>query len=488
MFVMPTPLRNIVTSFFSIVSVTLACGSIALATVSSSTGAADDNRIYVAAVAGAVDVSVRGRGYGVDIGSMIELPSLIVTGEDGTLDLKQTATSISIAQNSEISIPETAQDGQLIARLIQHRGNVFYDVAKREVGKFRVETPYLVAVIKGTQFNVSVQNNATTISLFEGRLELLSPDGSETIDLVAGEIAIRSLDEPGIRVLGMNDPGPGVGVLGLGERMPDRIQDGVSLPTVDDVAERTAAASNLDEYLASAIPNDDGAPGLDPGVAAESGFDSTLGAAIQLDGSPAVGVDASVGLGSGVLDVGLDAGLDLGSGSIDVGLDTGLDLGGGVAIDTGLDAGLDLGAGSADVGLDAGLDLGGSVAIDTGLDAGLDLGAGSADVSLDAGLDLGGVAIDTGLDTSLDLDNGGLDTGIGADIDLGGVDVDAGLDTGVDLSGGTVDIELGAGVDLGGADVDVDLDVDLDLEDGVLDDVVDLLSGGGLGGLLSGRP
>ena len=88
---------------------------------------------------------------------------------------------------------------------MQHRGNVFYDVAPRDVGKLRVETPLLVAVIKGTQFNVAVQEDSTTISLFEGRLEIRTPDDSDVVQLNAGEIAIRSRADGSIRVVGMDD-------------------------------------------------------------------------------------------------------------------------------------------------------------------------------------------------------------------------------------------------------------------------------------------
>ena len=121
------------------------------------------------------------------------------------LGLTQAGTNITVARDTDVEIPAEAVDGNLVARLVQHRGNVFYDVAHRDVGKLRVETPYLVAVIKGTQFNVAVQEDSTTISLFEGRLEIRTPDGSDVIQLNAGEIAIRSSTDGAIRVLGMNE-------------------------------------------------------------------------------------------------------------------------------------------------------------------------------------------------------------------------------------------------------------------------------------------
>ena len=74
---------------------------------------------------------------------------------------------------------------------MQPRGNAFYDIGKREGRKLRVETPYLVGVIKGTQFNVAAQDDSTTISLFEGLLEVRASDDSAVVDLKAGEIASR---------------------------------------------------------------------------------------------------------------------------------------------------------------------------------------------------------------------------------------------------------------------------------------------------------
>src|SRR5690606_16370888 len=136
--------------------------------------------------------------------SVLDVPARIVTGGDGRLGLRQSQTAISIAPNSDVEIPEDARRGQLIARLIQRKGNVFYDVESRKIEKLRVQTPFLVAVVKGTQFNVAVQANATTISLFRGELEIRTPDGADVVELHAGEIALRMSGEAAIRVVPMN--------------------------------------------------------------------------------------------------------------------------------------------------------------------------------------------------------------------------------------------------------------------------------------------
>ena len=87
---------------------------------------------------------------------------------------------------------------------MQPRGNAFYDIGKREGRKLRVETPYLVGVVKGTQFNVAAQDDSTTISLFEGLLEVRASDDSDVVDLKAGEIATRKRGDKSISVMKMD--------------------------------------------------------------------------------------------------------------------------------------------------------------------------------------------------------------------------------------------------------------------------------------------
>ncbi|MBN1237959.1 MAG: FecR domain-containing protein, partial [Gammaproteobacteria bacterium] len=167
--------------------------------------AAEDSLVRVTSAAGGITVTAAHKRLAdIAAGDVVDLPAHIETGGDGTLGLQQSQTHISIAPNSEIEIPAAASDGQLIARLVQWRGNVFYDVEQRGIEKLRVETPHLVAVVKGTQFNVATQGDTTTVSLFEGRLEIRTPDGGDVVEIEAGEIAIRSAQDAAVRVLRMD--------------------------------------------------------------------------------------------------------------------------------------------------------------------------------------------------------------------------------------------------------------------------------------------
>jgi FecR-like protein len=456
----------------------------------------EPGRIAVTAVSGNVSVTMAGVKSEVEVDSSVALPARIVTGSDGMLGLAQAQTSITVAADTDLEIPAEAAEGHLIARLVQHRGNVFYDVAHREVGKLRVETPFLVAVIKGTQFNVAVQEDSTTIALFEGRLEIRTPDGNDVIQLNAGEIAIRSRSDGSIRVVGMDE-----------NRLPTPSPRADSAPAADAAVALQVSAPPTESLLGA----NTGSPPLGgtlrapasfelssdagTGIGADLGLDKAAGGAIasvSLDATVdlgtlgasvsvnAAGIDLGLGagldLGAATVDLGFDAGVDLGAASVDLGLDAGVDLGA-ASVDLGVDTGIDLGAGTVDLGLDTGLDLGG-VTADLGLDAGIDLGSASIDLGLDTGLDLGGATADLGLDTGLDLGGGSVDLGL--DANLGGID--AGLDAGVDLGAGSVDLDLDTSLG-----IDLDLDLDLGLGGGAPASppaTPGPPAGGGLGGLL----
>ena len=164
--------------------------------------------VTVASVQGDVSVTVQARRLDVHKGDVVPLPATIYTGPSGSIELRQGKTTLSLAPNSQLVIPASTVPGEPIDRVIQTRGNAFYNVAKRETRKLHVESAYLVAVVKGTQFSVVAQDDSATISLFEGRLEVRATDDSDVVDLQAGEIAIRHAADSAIRMLGMDTGEP----------------------------------------------------------------------------------------------------------------------------------------------------------------------------------------------------------------------------------------------------------------------------------------
>jgi hypothetical protein len=387
----------------------LALGLAFASTAVASPAAAED--IEVVDTQGDVRVTHQGAESAAKPGTILLLPSTLATGANGAADLRQGATAMGVGPNTRLEFPAPAQAGGPSERVVQPRGTAFYTVARRS-SKLRVETPYLVAVIKGTQFNVVVEPDASTISLYEGSLEVRATEGDAVVQLAAGEIATRRRGEDGIRVIRMKDGAvAAVKGSGNGPRKPD---DGKA-PTNADAApiDTTGVGVDVDLDTGTVKP-------IDP-------VEGKVKVGVELEGlsQVAVGVDAGVTLGGASVETGVAADVDLAAGTVDATVEASVDAGA-VSTEVGTDLGVDVAAGT----------------IEAGVDAGVDAGPVTADVGADLGVDAAAGAVDAGVD----LDTGVVDAGVDAGVDLGGSD--AGVDLGVDLLGIEADVEI----DLGGGE------------------------------------
>src|SRR6266478_7178517 len=77
------------------------------------------------------------------------------TGRSGRVLLKRGEESILISPNSVVGVPAEKKEG-LSTTIVQRAGSILLEVEKRNVQHFEVETPYLAAVVKGTQFRVTI--------------------------------------------------------------------------------------------------------------------------------------------------------------------------------------------------------------------------------------------------------------------------------------------------------------------------------------------
>jgi len=95
----------------------------------------------------------------------------IRTGRSGRVLLTRGEETILIAPNSVVALPEKAQDG-LSTTIIEQAGSILIKAEKRNVKHFQVETPYLAAVVKGTQFRVDVGQKGSRVEVLEGKVEV----------------------------------------------------------------------------------------------------------------------------------------------------------------------------------------------------------------------------------------------------------------------------------------------------------------------------
>ena len=95
----------------------------------------------------------------------------IRTGKNGRVLLKRGEETMMISPNSVVGVPAEKKDG-LSTTIVQQAGSILLDVEKRNVKHFEVETPYLAAVVKGTQFRVTVNAASTSVDVIRGQVEV----------------------------------------------------------------------------------------------------------------------------------------------------------------------------------------------------------------------------------------------------------------------------------------------------------------------------
>lgn len=95
----------------------------------------------------------------------------IRTGRNGRVLLKRGEETIMISPNSVVGLPAEKKEG-LSTTILQRAGSILLEVEKRNVKHFEVETPYLAAVVKGTQFQVTVSAGSTNVAVKRGQVEV----------------------------------------------------------------------------------------------------------------------------------------------------------------------------------------------------------------------------------------------------------------------------------------------------------------------------
>ena len=311
-------------------------------------------------------------------GVTLPIPVEFKTGADAAARVFQSDTSFDISANSHLTLTNEDDDQNgLVTRIKQWLGTVFYDV-ERQPDTFSVETPFLVATVKGTQFTIVATETSSLVTLSEGKLEVVDLKTGDTRLLNPGDIASVNGEQAGIDFL---------------QQAPDALtaeeqQLALDIASVDtDLDLENYAADTVvdllgDDLHASLALNLD--TGLGGSVGAVVGAD--LGDALSVNVGADVGDDLGVDIGADLGDeLGVDIGADLGD---ELGVDIGADLGDELGVDIGADLGDELGA-------DIGADLGDGIGVDVGLDIGSDIGA---DIDLDLGSDIG---VDSGIDLGL---------------------------------------------------------------------------------------
>ena len=109
---------------------------------------------------------------------------------------------ILISPNSVVGLPAEKKEG-LSTTIIQQAGSILLEVEKRNVKHFEVETPYLAAVVKGTQFSVTVNAGSTKVGVLRGQVEVSDFKTGQIAQVMPGQAAtVFEHGKPGLSLSG----------------------------------------------------------------------------------------------------------------------------------------------------------------------------------------------------------------------------------------------------------------------------------------------
>ncbi|MFZ5720634.1 MAG: FecR family protein, partial [Pseudomonadota bacterium] len=146
-------------------------------------------------VKGVVRVAAPGREPAAAVANQV-LPtgSTVTTAAGGRAALFNGDQRVTLGPNSRMTVAPESSAG--VTRIMQDLGSILFQVDKRPSQHFRVETPLLAAIVKGTTFTVNVDLTASSVHVAEGLVEVRAGQGGAVQDVGAGATARIARDAP----------------------------------------------------------------------------------------------------------------------------------------------------------------------------------------------------------------------------------------------------------------------------------------------------
>ncbi len=128
-------------------------------------------------------------------GSVVQPSEQVSTGDGERVVLTHGQDVLELQPNTTVAIGGAGPTGMAtVVKLID--GTVHVKVGKRAPGRtFSVETRFLVATVKGTEFDVTADDDAAAVSVSEGTVAVQSAGGSRAVDVTPGRTAVASADD-----------------------------------------------------------------------------------------------------------------------------------------------------------------------------------------------------------------------------------------------------------------------------------------------------
>jgi hypothetical protein len=290
---------------------------IAVALVPAGAEAADWTAVKLRGLVLANNVAGDGPWVRLKRGDIVDDARVIRTLGNGNVEFQSGAETIALGPGTQAEIVD--RGGRRFTTVAEQVGTVAVSAEALAVQHFSVETPYLVAVVKGTVFSVMTGSTGSDVSVSRGLVAVVDRRGRRQVLLPAGRSMAVTADG---RTLVSGDAIPALvhpRVNGVIEDADAATGEGaVTAQGAGSVAGSGPAISNVDADLGA------NASGL---VQTTGAIGTTLGTAIGGIGPTVVGLGQTTGavgttLGSTVGTLGSNVGLGAVTGSVGSALGT----------------------------------------------------------------------------------------------------------------------------------------------------------------------
>ena len=127
-------------------------------------------------------------------GDIVPDNRLLKTESDGRVGLRRGAESIEMGGDTQIRVHDAGD--AMMTTVIQDYGTVAVEAERRNVQHFSVQTPFLAAVVKGTRFTVTFEDDVAQVSVERGTVQVQDQLHSLVADITPGHDASVSNDQP----------------------------------------------------------------------------------------------------------------------------------------------------------------------------------------------------------------------------------------------------------------------------------------------------
>ena len=131
------------------------------------------------------------------------------TGSNGRVLLMRGAETIMVSPNSVMQVPAGKPGSGGLTTILQRSGSLLFDVEKQNVRHFEVSTPYLAAVVKGTQFRVTVDEGGSRVEVLRVQVQVMDfKSGQRALVNPSQTAAVSLRGAPGLALSGSGPMSP----------------------------------------------------------------------------------------------------------------------------------------------------------------------------------------------------------------------------------------------------------------------------------------